>query len=84
MMRVRLGKLKAQLSHYLRAVRRGETVTIPDRDTPVAPIVPVRQPALQVRKAVLGSVPLHRVPLPPRLDLDIDIVQFLLEDRQKR
>jgi prevent-host-death family protein len=83
-MRLRIGRLKARLSHYLRAVRRRETVTILDRDTPVAHIVSVNEPALQVREPVPGSLPLNRVPLPPRLDLDIDIVQLLMADRQKR
>ncbi len=77
-----VAELKARLSHYLRAVRRGETVTILDRDTPVAQIVPVQQPALQVREPIPGSPPFNRVPLPPPLDPDIDIVQLLMEERQ--
>ena len=39
---VRIAELKARLSEYLRAVRRGETIAVMDRDTPVAQIVPIR------------------------------------------
>ena len=37
---VRIAELKARLSEYLRAVRRGRTLTVLDRDRPVARIVP--------------------------------------------
>jgi antitoxin (DNA-binding transcriptional repressor) of toxin-antitoxin stability system len=35
MKQARIAELKARLSEYLRSVRRGETVTILDRDTPL-------------------------------------------------
>src|SRR5262252_5089668 len=40
MLRVTISALKNNLSRYLRSVRRGESVEILDRDTPVARIVP--------------------------------------------
>src|SRR5207247_2165703 len=43
MKQVRIADLKARLSEYLRAVRRGETIAVLDRDTPVAQIVPIRE-----------------------------------------
>ncbi|MGH8566634.1 MAG: type II toxin-antitoxin system Phd/YefM family antitoxin, partial [Gammaproteobacteria bacterium] len=43
MKQVRIAELKARLSEYLRVVRRGETIAILDRETPVAQIVPVRE-----------------------------------------
>lgn len=83
MKQVRIAELKAKLSEYLRAVRRGETIAVLDRETPVAQIVPVRSPsALQVRKPVPGTPPPGRVPLPKPVKLPIDIVQLLLEERQ--
>ena len=36
MKEVRIAELKARLSEYLRAVRRGETIAVLDRETPVA------------------------------------------------
>jgi prevent-host-death family protein len=80
---VRIAELKARLSEYLRAVRRGETIAVLDRDTPVAQIVPVRaRSALRIRKPTPGTPPPNRVPLPKPAKLDIDVVQLLLEERQ--
>ncbi len=83
MRQVRIAELKAKLSEYLRAVRRGETIAVLDRDTPVAQIVPVRaQHALRVREPAPGTPPLNRIPLPKPAKLSIDVVQLLLEERQ--
>ena len=84
MKEVRIAELKARLSSYLRSVRRGETVTVMDRDTPVAHIVPVRSgPSLRVRKPVAGALPLNRVPLPVPARLKVDIADILFEERQR-
>jgi prevent-host-death family protein len=40
MLRVTISALKNNLSRYLRSVRKGESIEILDRDTPVARIVP--------------------------------------------
>src|SRR5438067_355055 len=56
MREVRIAELKARLSEYLRAVRRGETIAVLDRETPVAQIVPVRdRTALRIRKPAPGT-----------------------------
>jgi prevent-host-death family protein len=83
MKQVRIAELKARLSEYLRTVRRGETIAVMDRDTPIAQIVPVRAGArLRVRKASPDSPSPGRVPLPKPARLGIDVVQLLLEERQ--
>ncbi len=41
MERVTIGKLKNQLSAYLRKVKAGETVIVCDRDTPIARLEPI-------------------------------------------
>ena len=83
MKEVRIGELKARLSEYLRAVRRGETIGVLARDTPVAHIVPVRDsPGLRVRRPAPGALPPNRVPLLEPAKLDIDIVELLREERQ--
>jgi prevent-host-death family protein len=83
MRQVRIAELKARLSEYLRAVRRGETIVVLDRETPVAQIVPVRdRVALRIRKPAPGTPPPNRVPLPKPLKSTIDVVQLLLEERQ--
>lgn len=84
MRRVRIAELKARLSEYLRAVRHGETISVLDRDTPVADIVPVRdRPTLRIRTPAPGSPPPNRVPLPRPAKLKTDVVQLLLEERQR-
>ncbi len=83
MKQVRIAELKARLSEYLRAVRRGETIAVLDRETPVAQIVPVRAPsALRIRKPAPGTPPPNRVPLPKPAKLAVDVVHLLLEERQ--
>lgn len=83
MRQVRIAQLKARLSEYLRDVRRGETLAVFDRDSPIAEIVPVRTGStLRVRKPAAGALPPNRVPLPRPLKLDIDVVELLLEERQ--
>jgi len=83
MKQVRIADLKARLSEYLRAVRRGETIAVFDRDTPVAQIVPIRdRPALRIRKPTPRSPAPNRVRLPKPAKLNVDIVELLLEERQ--
>jgi prevent-host-death family protein len=80
---VRIAELKARLSEYLRAVRRGETIAVLDRETAIAQIVPIRERgAVRVRKPARGAPRLNRVPLPKPLETSVDIVQLLLEERQ--
>ncbi len=80
--RVRVAELKARLSEYLRLVRRGHSVTVLDRDTPVARLVPHDAPGLRVREPA-RRVRLRDMPLPPPLDLGgVDIVDLLRAERQ--
>ena len=57
MKKVRVAVLKAKLSHYLRLVRKGETITVYDRDKPVAEIIPLRThpPRLKVTEPEPGA-----------------------------
>src|SRR5262252_2573238 len=72
MKQVRIAQLKARLSAYLRAVRRGETIAVLDRDTPVARIVPVSEGAtLRVRRPDPRAPVPNRVPLPKPAKLTI-------------
>jgi prevent-host-death family protein len=78
---VKVAELKARLSAYLRAARRGHVVTVCDRDTPIARLVPYTAAgeALAVRQPTRA---LHDVPLPPPLRRPIDSLAALLEERQ--
>lgn len=83
MKRVRIADLKARLSEHLRSVRRGESIAVLDRDTPIAQIVPIRdRPGLRVRMPGRGTPPPNRVRLPRRLPVDVDVVELLLQERQ--
>jgi prevent-host-death family protein len=84
MKQARIAELKSRLSEYLRAVRRGQSVTILDRDTPIAKIIPVQQVGLHVRKPANDAPRPNRVPLPPPANLELDVLELLLEERQGR
>lgn len=81
---VRIADLKSRLSEHLRKVRAGRSLTILDRDTPIARIVPWQagDGALKVRAPLPGAPKLQRVPLPPPIPLRADIVTLLMEERQ--
>ena len=83
MRQVGIAELKARLSEHIRAVRRGESIAVLDRETLVAHIVPVRDRSkLQVRTPAPGTPPLGRVRVPKPARLDVDVVDLLLEERQ--
>lgn len=77
---VRVAELKARLSAYLRAARRGHPVTVCDRDTPVARLVPYEPEidALSVRRSIR---PFREVVLPTPLGRNVDSLSALLEER---
>ena len=82
MSKVGIGDLKAHLSEHLRKVRRGHTLTVLDRETPVARIVPYEaEGALEIRKAVRRPRDLR---LPAPLERPTDSLSALLADRAKR
>jgi len=79
---VRIADLKARLSEHLRAVRRGRTLTVLDRDTPIARIVPYDESEpLRVRRATRKPRDLT-LPAPPAKPTDS--LAILLSDRASR
>lgn len=78
---VKVAELKANLSAYLRAAREGQEVTVCDRDTPVARIVPYEASGdmLIVRRAVRA---LHDFRLPSPVKRSVDSLAALLAERQ--
>ena len=81
---VKIAELKARLSEHLREVRRGRSVIVVDRETPIAKLVPYTSDAeaLTIRKPLRRKRSLRSVPLPGPLKMDTDIVELLLEERQ--
>jgi prevent-host-death family protein len=78
---VGIADLKAHLSEHLRAVRKGRTLTVVDRNVPVARLVPVDAGPLDIRKATRRARDLP-VTSPPALPTDS--LAVLLADRQRR
>jgi prevent-host-death family protein len=82
MMKVGIAELKARLSEHLRAVRKGRSLTVLDRDTPVARIVPYAAiDALEIRRATKR---LRDLPLPPAPAARTDSLAVLVDDRGRR
>lgn len=86
MKRVGIADLKAHLSAHLRTIKKGETLLVMERGTPVARMVPAADP----RGGIVTRPPTRELPdvkrmlkrLPP-LELPVDSVELLLEDRKR-
>jgi antitoxin (DNA-binding transcriptional repressor) of toxin-antitoxin stability system len=83
MKQVRIAELKAKLCEFLRAVEGGETLVVLDRNTAIAQIVPIRRRrGLKIRKPAAGSPTPNKVPVPQLEQLQIDVLDLLLQERQ--
>ena len=81
MKKIGIADLKAHLSEHIRYVRAGHEVTVLDRNTPVARIVPLDgRAAIRIRPPV-GVTRLQDVPLPAPVCLGFDIASLLIEER---
>ena len=78
---VGIADLKARLSEHLRSVRKGRILTVMDRDTPVARIVPYADEPIAVRRATRRVRDLV-VPAPPAAATDS--LAVLVGDRDRR
>lgn len=78
---VGIADLKARLSEHLKAVRKGRTLTVLDRQTPVARIVPYAADPVEVRRATRR---LRDLELPPPPATATDSLAVLLDDRGRR
>lgn len=83
MTKVGIADLKARLSEHLRKVRAGHTLTVVDRDRPVATIVPYETGSepLAIRKATRRP---RELELPPATTKRTDSTRVLLLDRSRR
>ena len=84
--RVGIAELKSRLSEYVRRVRRGQTITVLDRDTPVARLEPVGSDStrLVVREPATGAPRPRDIRLPPPLKTKHDILDLLADERGER
>lgn len=92
MRNARISELRDSLSEYLARVRKGETLIVYDRDTPIARIEPVAptddypQWAREaIRRGILTPPKVRdRAPLPPAIKIDpkFSVLEALLEERR--
>lgn len=80
-MKVGIADLKARLSEHLQAVRKGRTLVVLDRATPVAQIIPFASDPVEIRRATKRPSDLGR---PRRRRGRTDSLAVLLEDRRRR
>ncbi|MBI2889477.1 MAG: type II toxin-antitoxin system prevent-host-death family antitoxin [Nitrospirae bacterium] len=78
---VRIAELKAKLSAYLRNVRGGHSLTVLDRETPIARVVPYAEDRsrLVVRKSTLSA---KEIRLPRAPTRRTNSLKVLLADRE--
>ncbi len=94
MKNARISELRDKLSEYLARVRKGETVIVYDRDTPIARIDPIA-PApkdtpewvLEAERRGIATPPKirdgARIPLPPpKPKKPLNLLEALLEERR--
>jgi len=82
---VKIADLKSRLSRHLREVRAGATLTVLDRRTPIARLVPIGGDDGLVVTAPDPEAPsLGRVRLPSSGRTRVDVVALLLQDRRGR
>ena len=93
MKNARISELRDGLSEYLARVRKGETIIVYDRDTPIARIDPIAPGAAEVpewareaeRRGIL-SPPRSTDPVslgpPVRVDPELSVLEALLEERR--
>jgi len=85
MLEAKISEVKSRLSAYLARVRRGETLTILDRKTPVARLVPIEsEPMLSIRHPEPGAAKRLRRKSRVALTRKIDLDAVLREERAAR
>jgi prevent-host-death family protein len=93
MKNARISELRDKLSEYLARVRKGETVIVYDRDTPIARIDPISQAADDVpdllrqayRRGVATPPKIRdgaKLPRPMKTKEPVGLLEALLEERR--
>ena len=85
MKRVKIAELKDHLSEHLRAVERGASIEVTDRDRPIARIVPVPEdePPVTILPPKRPFAEVRDKPYPPT-KWKGDILEVLREERGDR
>jgi prevent-host-death family protein len=86
MKEVKIAELKAHLSAHLAEVRKGETIIVCDRSTPIARLTPIKQMQdddLVLEEAIDSPSEARRIK-PLKLLKDVDVDRILAEMRADR
>jgi prevent-host-death family protein len=85
MKKAKISQLKAQLSSYLADVRKGDTLLVCDRATPIARLVPLEEESedLKIRESAKPISELRKI-RPVKLRKNADIITILNEIRGDR
>ena len=93
MKNARISELRDKLSEYLAGVRKGESVIVYDRDTPIARIDPIAPAAgdtpefvLEAYRRGIATPPKirdgKRIPPPMKVKEPLGLLEALLEERR--
>ncbi|MBI2981130.1 MAG: type II toxin-antitoxin system Phd/YefM family antitoxin [Deltaproteobacteria bacterium] len=84
MRKVKIAEFKSHLSEHLREVRKGRPLVILDREEPIAEVIPIRREPerLKIRPAKIKGR-WEELKFTP-IDIGVDIVKLLREDRDRR
>jgi prevent-host-death family protein len=93
MVRTNVSDLKNRLSHYLRFVRKGESILVYDREQPIARIEPVGDSIAAEPEAWISELERRGVVRPPetklprnwlrsRVNVRADVLGALIEERR--
>jgi prevent-host-death family protein len=83
MKKAKIAELKSRLSSYLADVKKGDTIVVCERQTPIARLVPFAEddPRVRVIEAARGIGKLGKI-RPVRLSRKIDVDKILSETRE--
>ena len=84
-MTINIASLKARLSYFLQQVKKGNKLIVTDRRVPIATITSINEETLfSIKPMASFQEALKRKPPPSNVDIVVDSLTVLLEDRGKR
>src|SRR5436190_21501780 len=81
---VSVARLKTNLSWYLAVVREGKEIVVTSHRHPIARIVPVEKTFAGDLKIIPAKKPISSLKKIKGLNLEVDLLEELLADRQRR
>lgn len=84
MRNVTVSDLKARFAKFLRIVKTGEIIQIQKRGIPIALIIPITNKKSFIIPPKKNPKRLSKMKFTAKLKNNIDVVNFLVEDRKRR